>query len=52
MPISITQAERGLLSATRCLFVLEKAGTQGERALLFGFFSCTASFGCRVSSEE
>lgn len=35
MPISITQAERGLLSATLCLFVLEKAGMQGEGALLF-----------------
>lgn len=35
MPISITQAERELLSATLCLFVLENAGMQGEGGLDF-----------------
>lgn len=37
MPISITQAERELLSTTLCLFVLGKAGVQGEGSFLMCF---------------
>lgn len=39
MPISITQAERELLTATLCLFVLEKAGAHGEGGLVFDFLN-------------
>lgn len=35
MPISITQAEREVLSVTLCLFVLGKAGMRGDLFILF-----------------
>lgn len=48
MPISVTQAERGLLSAALCLFVFEKAGARGEHLGVRCLGSVVGGFGFNV----